>query len=416
MSEQDIKQLTAHLFRENSGKIVAVLAKFYGLGQLDAISDIVQDTFEAALKKWKYGNIPDNPSAWLMKVAKNKAINYFKRNSRYERFSVQQNQLDNNELDRFFLPDEISDSQLRLLLTCCNPSFSEKSQILLTLSVLSGFGRKELANALLMGEEAVKKTVTRAKKTLRDQEGSLTVVPLNSTDRIHVVHKILYLMFNEGHKSTRSEQLINHDLCYEAIRLSKLLLHEKVVLKKETNALLALMFFALARFPARLTPEGEIVTLKHQDRSKWDHTFIDEGYYYLNQAMGGDSVNTYYLEALISSVHCTSETFETTDWQKVVFLYEQLEALEPSPIVSLNRIVATSYAQGPQIALQQLHNLLQKEQLSKYHLFHAVEGDLFERLGKKNLAIRAYKRSIDLSSNEAEKKFLKRRIEELARS
>ncbi|QSE99232.1 RNA polymerase sigma factor [Fulvivirga lutea] len=414
MPTEKIKQLTAHLFRENSGKMIAVLSKIYGLHVLDEISDVVQDTFETALTKWKYGSIPDNPPAWLMSVAKNKAVNYFKRNSRLAPLDASQEVESNSETHEVYLENEVSDSQLRLLLTCCNPSFSKRNQILITLHILSGFGRKELANALLMEEEAVKKALTRTKKHLREKVVEMeSRTLLQSEERIGVVHTVLYLMFNEGYKSTRSDQVINHDLCFESIRLTKLLLEPDTSLRYETFALLSIMFFALARFPARLNDTGDIITLEKQNRSLWDKKYINEGIFFLNKATKSQEVSKYHLEAIISSIHCLSPNFEETNWKQIVYLYEQLEKIEYSPLSQLNKIVAKSYVNGPAMALQELEATKQSGILNNHYLIYALEGDLLARLNKPNLAKRAFNKAQELSKNRREHEFLAVRIHEL---
>lgn len=303
---EDINAIADHLFRKDSGKMVAVLTRIFGLQQIDNVMDIVHDTFETALTKWKYTGLPENPSGWLMKVAKNKAINNFKRESKVTLIepSVFAKTLDTgfeSNMDHFFLPGETEDSQLRLLLTCCHPDFSDKNQMILTLNILCGFGVTEIANALLMKYEAVKKALSRSKAQLK-KKGNILQTPLmlQYEKRVRIVQTILYLMYNEGYKTTRSNEMINHDLCYESIRLTKLLLKNNVALKNESHSLLALMFFHLARFPSRISADSEIVTLVKQDRKKWNKAFIEEGYYYLNHATENQTLSPYHLEALIA--------------------------------------------------------------------------------------------------------------------
>jgi RNA polymerase sigma factor (sigma-70 family) len=240
--------MTAHLFRENAGKMLAVLSRIFGLNNIDSVMDVVQDTFESALTKWKFSGIPENPAAWLMQVAKNKAINNFKRESKSITLSdsVSAENADYSlemQIEHLLMPNEVEDSQLRLLLACCHPDISEKNQVIITLHILCGFGVTEIANALLMNDEAVKKALTRTKASLK-QLGNILQTPLlpKYEKRIGIVQTILYLMFNEGYKTTRAKEIINNDLCYEAIRLTKLLAKNGVALANESNALLALIF------------------------------------------------------------------------------------------------------------------------------------------------------------------------------
>ncbi len=380
-NHNNIHQLTAHLFRENSGKMTAVLSRMFGLSRIDAVSDIVQDTFETALSQWRFSGIPDNPSGWLMQVAKNKALNTFKRENKTQTFSlsVSLNYFDKsfeNQFDILLSPKEIKDSQLRLLFTCCHPDFSIKNQIIITLNILCGFGVPEIANALLMNEEAVKKALTRSKASLRKLDNILqTNIITQSDERIKTVQTIIYLIFNEGYKTTRSKEAINNDLCYEAIRLAKLLQNDNSAVNSETNALMALMFFNISRFPARLGTSDEWLTLEEQNRSQWNKIFIEEGYHYLNKATQFEMVTRFHIEAIIASLHCSAPTFEATDWKKIVYLYQQLERIEPSPLVTLNRIIAESYLTISN-SIQALDELELNTDLKNNFLVPATKGDI----------------------------------------
>ncbi|MES2560827.1 MAG: DUF6596 domain-containing protein [Bacteroidota bacterium] len=408
-----INQLTAHLFRENSGKMVAVLSRTFGLSQIDTVLDVVQDTFETALSKWRFSGVPDNPSGWLMQVAKNKALNTFKRENKsnpfdptdyLDRFDTPVEQ----QLDILFSPKEIKDSQLRLLFTCCHPDFSPRNQIIITLNILCGFGVPEIANALLMNDEAVKKALTRSKQSLRKLDHILQAhIITQSAERLHTVQTILYLLFNEGYKTTRSKDAINHDLCYEAIRLAKLLESENY---SETDALLSLMFFNLSRFPARLSTNDEWLSLEEQDRSRWNSVFIEEGYHYLNKATRQPELTRFHLEAIIASVHCSAPTFEATNWSTIAYLYSQLEKLEPSPLVTLNRIIAESYLPGTTNSIQALNAIASDALFQHNFLLLAAKGDIYKRQGELENARKAYEEALHLAVSPADKKFLTRKI------
>jgi RNA polymerase sigma factor (sigma-70 family) len=413
--DQPIHQLTAHLFRENSGKMVAVLSRIYGLHQIDAILDVVQDTFEAALTGWRFAGIPDNPAGWLMTVAKNKAINAFKRAGKTQPlppdFEITTPDT-GTHLEISFSEKEIKDSQLKLLVVCCQPDFSTKNNILLTLHILCGFGVPEIANALLMQPEAVKKALTRCKQSLK-KLGNILQQPVifQSDDQISTLHTILYLTFNEGYKTTRSKTGINHDLCYEAIRLTQLLLHEKNPVSHETHALLALMFFNLSRFPARLNENGEWLTLEEQDRSSWNKTFMEEGLYYLDIATKTDQLSHYHLEAIISSLHCTAVSFKDTPWNKIVYLYQQLEILIPNaPYITLNRIIAESYIGDIDACIQAIQVLEKSAKMEHSFLFAATRGELFRRMGAFAAAATAYQLALTLAISPVDKKFLERKL------
>ncbi len=408
----DIQTMTAHLFRENSGKMVAVLARIYGLNHIDTIMDMVQDTFEKALTSWKYNGVPENPGGWLMQVAKNKSINYFKREGKSTAFShlAFTEQFDESvemQIEHLCLPDEMNDSQLRLLLACCQPDFSEKNQVILTLHILCGFGISEIANALLMSNEAVKKSLFRTKEQLR-QRGNLmeTALHLRDNKNINLVHTILYLLFNEGYKTTRSKDITNNDLCYEAMRLARLLLKKGVGLPDETNALLALMFFNISRFPSRLNTEGEIVTLEDQDRKKWNKVFIEEGYHYLKESTKENCLSRFHLEAMIASIHCASIDFAGTDWSKIIYLYRQLETIAPSPMVTLNRIVAESFVRYAPEQLAQLNQLKLNDQIKNHYLLYAAEGEILRKSGQPVLAKDAFSKALTLAATPFDKQFL----------
>jgi RNA polymerase sigma-70 factor (ECF subfamily) len=410
--------MAAHLFRENSGKMLAVLTRMFGLQQIDDLLDVVHDTFESALIQWRYQGVPVNAPGWLMQVAKNKSINKFKRNSKIISFSSSSfiENADTSfeiQMEHLLLADEIEDSQLRLLLTCCSPVFSEKNQIILTLNILCGFGTSEISNALLMNKDAVKKALLRTKMELK-QMGHLllTPLPLKLKKRVRIVHTILYLVFNEGYKTTRNNCVINNDLCYEAIRLTKMMLKPGVALKSESNALLALMFFNLSRFPSRINLEGEIMSLQEQDRKKWDRVFIEEGYHYLKTATTDDTISPYHIEAIIASLHCSAATYEDTDWTKIAYLYYQLEQLTKSPMVSLNRIVAESYLTNSMLQLEQLDKLKNNPSLKNHYLLYAAEGDLLKRSGKLGQAKIAFEKACKLVTSSTDKRFIQKKISE----
>jgi len=411
--DQHIHQLTAHLFRENSGKMAAVLSRMFGLHQIDLILDVVQDTFEAALTKWRFAGIPDNPSGWLMQVAKNKAINTFKRAHKTQGLPPAYEATAAALTEEPELSDKaIKDSQFKLLVVCCQPHFSIRNKIILTLHILCGFGVPEIANALLMKDEAVKKALTRCKLSLKGL-GNILQEPVvfQSDQQLTTLHTILYLTFNEGYKTTRSKDGINNELCYEAIRLTQLLLHENNTAPHETHALLALLFFNLSRFPARLSHDGEWLTLEEQDRSLWNKVFIEEGFYYLNKATAADTLNRFHLEALISSLHCTAATFAATDWKKILYLYQQLTTLVPdSPYIALNRIIAESFIHNTIAGVKKIELLEESAALEKAFLFPATKGDLYRRMGMYDRAKTAYQLALELAVAPLDKKFLQKMI------
>lgn len=395
--------------------MTAVLSRIFGLDKIDMVLDVVQDSFEAALSGWRFSGIPDNPAAWLMRVARNKALNASKRAGRTQAFSpsayIGSSDLHfENQFDALLDPAAMRDSQLRLLFTCCHPGLSVRNQVIITLHILSGFGVPEIANALLMQEEAVKKALTRSKALLREM-GNILEAPVitRSEERTRTVRLILYLMFNEGYKATRAKEAINDDLCYEAIRLAHLLEKDGVMQDSETDALRALMFFNIARFPARRDAQDEWLTLEEQDRRRWDRVFIEEGFRYLAKATRTGTVSRFHIEAVIASIHCTAPVFEETDWSGIVSLYRSLEQVVPSPVVTLNRIVAESYLDSSG-SIEALDELAAGTDLKNSFLLPAAKGDIHRRRGERQLALTCYEQALQLSVSPADRKFLERMI------
>jgi len=407
-----IHKLTDHLFRSHAGQMVAVLCRKYGLEQLDVVLDLVQDSFEAALVHWRYNPLPDNPAAWLMQVAKNKAINHFKKESRFvpadstgvaEQIGSQQT----------FQPEmeEAADAQLRLLLLCCQLDLPDRSQVVLTLHLLCGFGRTEISRALLMQAEAVKKTLFRAKNALKTQKTAFSQAAIyGEITRFDNARTVLYLLFNEGYKTSKGDEAIKYDLCYEAIRLSKLLLLHESAGEAENQALLALMFFNLARFPARLDESGHWCTLETQDRSLWNPTFIEEGYKYLRSATRSNLLTRYHIEAIIASMHCAAKTFGDTDWTAICYLYEQLEKVAPSPWVSLNKLAATSYITEPTECLRQLEILKRETVLSRNHILLMLEGDLWLRKNQPQKSMEAFEAALLVAGSAQDKRLIEKKL------
>lgn len=411
----DIDKLTHHLFRENSGKMMGVLSKYFGLQYLDIIADAVQDTFEAALLRWRFSGVPENPSGWLMKVAKNKTLNAIKRAEKWERpHEVEQAGVEGKEMIDF-TDEEIMDSQLQLLLLCCRADLSQKNQIAISLHVLCGFGVSEISNALLMSDEAVKKAITRIKALWRASQPTKSVKTLKiiSTEQDKPILEVLYLMFNEGYKVTKGKNGINLDLCFEAIRLTKLLLLNPSY-HFEARSLLALMFLNIARFPARISEAGYWLTLEEQDRSLWNKTYVEEGIYYLQRDTSNKVLNVFYIEALIVSLHCLATKFEETNWQKIAVLYKQLEVLKPNNfIVRINRIIAESFLGAPEKSLQQLAKISRDEIKNHEFTYYTGLAYLYVKIGNIQTAIDLYNKSLPFANTQMDELFIMRRISDL---
>ncbi len=338
--DEHIQTLTSHLFREHYGKMVSYLSRKYGYQEIENIADAVQEAFEAALNTWKFSGIPDHHFAWLYKVAANRLVNKLRQSdliqSHLDRLKVTENTVEVCQ------EQELEDSLLKLLVFFSKINLPERNKLIVSLYFVCGFGYAEIANALMMNTETVKKVVLRSKERIGQFARSYQDFQISAIDN-HTDHllRITYLMFNEGYKASRKTGAICYDLCYEAMRLAKLV--QKYDDHPDTNALLALMFFNTSRFPARIV-NSTWVSLEDQNRKLWNKALIAEGHFYLERARAKQVCpDTYYLQALISSIHCTSASYEATDWKAISFLYRQLEKIEPDSLpVILNRIISES--------------------------------------------------------------------------
>jgi RNA polymerase sigma factor (sigma-70 family) len=417
MQEQQVDQLVGHLFRQEAGKMVAVLTRLLGFGNLDAAEDIVQETLLKAVTIWKFKGIPENPSAWLYTVAKRKAVDVLRQNKLRENIQHALAQSLRSEwtlspaVNHFFLENEIEDSQLRMIFACCHPAVPYDAQIALTLKTLCGLSISEIARSFLTSEETIAKRLFRAREKLRSEKIGLDVPAGNELHlRIGAVLHSLYLLFNEGYNSSHPEKLIRQDLCEEAIRLCLLLTRNPLTNNGQSNALLALMCFQASREDARLTCDGDIVLLKDQDRSRWDVHLIKKGIEYLEIAFEADVVTEYHLEAAIAACHATADTFEKTDWQKIHNLYEALSELKPGSIVQMNKAIALGYCGFPERALAALKDITD---MNDNHLYHAAMGDFFFTTGNASLANEAYEKAITLAVSNSEKDLLRKKKEKL---
>jgi RNA polymerase sigma factor (sigma-70 family) len=409
-----IQQTVDHLFRHESGKMISVLSKLLGLQYLETAQDIVQDTLLQALSTWSYNGIPDNPAGWLHRVARNKAIDFLRREKTFRHISPQYQYLLASEysltstVNQFFEEEAIQDSQLRMIFACCHPAIPVESQIALALKTLCGLSAAEIARAFLTGEETIAKRIYRAKEKMRTEQIELELpLPAQLPARLDAVLHCLYLLFNEGYNSSHPDQLIREELCEEAMRLTYLLTQNTITNLPRTNALLALFCFQASRLQTRLDDKGHIVLLKYQDRSLWYRPLIQKGYNYLEKATENE-LTTYHLEAAIAYMHASSPSFEQTDWKAIYYLYGILHQQHPTPIIALNKAIAASYAVDKQTALDQL---LQIKGLEKYYLYHTAIGEVYFEWGRKKEACSYYQRASALTSSLVERRLLQEKIE-----
>ncbi|MDZ4795638.1 MAG: sigma-70 family RNA polymerase sigma factor [Bacteroidota bacterium] len=412
-SDKNIKQLADHLFRHESGKMTAVLSRIVGLQNLETAEDIVQDTLLQAMLTWRNG-LPDNPSAWLYRVARNKAIDYIRRQKKYNEISPRYAYLLQSEstlqpaVNPLFLDNEIRDSQLRMMFACCHPAIPEESQIALTLKTLCGLSTAEIGKAFLTNEETISKRIFRAREKIKAKKIELEVpVGAELLLRLDAVLRSMYLLFNEGYNSSHPEQLIREGLCEDAIRLCHLLTLQSFTNYPRVKALLALMCFQSSRLTARLDDKGNIIVLKYQDRRKWYRPLIQKGFDYLDGAAEPYEVSPYHLEAAIASLHAAAPSFEATDWKTIYHLYELLYQVQPGPIVAMNKAIASAYSVSKQKALEELQQI---KGLEQHHLYYASIGEMYLELEEKAAAKTYFEKAYTLTASTTEQQLLLKKI------
>lgn len=406
------KELLPHLFRQEYAKMTAVLCRHFGLKHIEIAEDLASDTFLKAAENWALNGIPENPEAWLYTVAKNKARDYFKHVTVFEKQVQNAIKPDEarDEYDIEFSIKNISDSQLAMIFAVCNPANSAEAQICLALQVLCGFSIEEIAHAFLSKPETIKKRLYRARSNLRNDRFRIEALSESQIKaRLHPVLKTLYLLFNEGYFSGTHNRLIRQELCSEALRLALVLTGNRHTNTPQTNALLALMCFQASRLDARTNAQGETVLFEEQDRTLWDKTLIEKGHYYLVEACQGNEVSKYHLEAGIAYWHTTPA--DQNKWQHILELYDQLIRIEYSPVTALNRVFALACVQGHEIAIREAEKL----NLSGNTRYHQLLGYLYTG-SDTDKAIAHYRQAMAGTRQEAGKQSLAKEIEKLNRS
>jgi RNA polymerase sigma factor (sigma-70 family) len=418
-----VSHLVDHLFRHETGKLVAVLTGIFGAHHLELAEDVVQDTLLEAIHVWNYKGVPEHPVPWLYKVAKNKALNIVNR-EKYKREYVTEaahflksEWTANAALENLFSPSGIRDDQLRMMFTCCHPTISADSQIALTLKTLCGFGLSEIAKAFLTTEENINKRLVRARQKIREEQIPFEVpADEHLEERLGAVLQTIYLLFNEGYNASTGNDLIRYELCAEAIRLAEIIADSPVIKNKENVfACLALMYLNASRFNARQNEKGEIVTMAEQDRSQWDKVLMQKGFLYLEQAAIGKKLSVYHILAAISACHCSATDFGSTDWTSIVLLYDRLAEIDDSPLVLLNRAIALSKVQGVEKAISALEQLKDIAPLKGYHLYYSTLGEFYMEAGLFNDAKNNFEKAIALANLPAEQAHLQKRIGECNR-
>ena len=403
--------LIPHLFRTEYRKIVSVLCRRFGVDQIEVAEDIASDTFLAAAQLWGLSGIPQNPTAWLYTVAKNKARNHLQRDSLFHNSIVPElrSGLDaTEELEIDLSPQNINDSQLQMMFAICHPAISPEAQIGLALRILCGFSIEEIADAFLTNKETVNKRLFRAKEKLREEKITLELPGASEVDqRLERVLTTIYLLFNEGYYSTTNNATLRKDLCYEAMRLCSLLLENPHTNTPTVNALMALMCFHASRFAARIDHNGDLVLYEDQDTSLWDTDLISKGGYFLNCSANGNTVSRYHLEAAIAYWH-TQKNDTREKWENILQLYNKLLQLEYSPIAALNRTYALSRANGKREAIAEAEKL----QLTDNQFYFALLGELFTGIDNAE-ALRHFQTALAMARTQPDKQALQKKIDAL---
>jgi RNA polymerase sigma-70 factor (ECF subfamily) len=401
------------VYRSDWGQIVATLIRV--CGDFDVAEEAAQEAFAAAVDDWRDAGVPDSPRAWLIQTARHKAIDRIRRKARLaeklESYAYGQTQLVEDQLAE---EGEIPDDRLRLIFTCCHPALALEAQVALTLRMLGGLETDEIARAFLVPTATMAQRLVRAKRKIRDA-GIPYAMPGTGDmpERLDAVLTVLYLVFNEGYSATRGTSLVRTDLCAEAIRLGRVV---RTLLAPqppaEATALLALMLLHDSRREARLDANGDLIVLEEQDRTLWNRGQIAEALPLVEEAFRGRP-GPYAIQAAVAALHCQAPRAEATDWPQILRLYDLLEQVQPSPIVSLNRAVAVAMVSGPQPALAEIDALSATGDLESYHLLHAARADLLRRSGLRPEAAKSYARALELVTNDSERRYLERRLKEV---
>ena len=415
MSELDL----GLIFRRESGQVLATLIRV--LGDFDLAEDALQEALVAALERWPADGVPDRPGAWLLTAAKRKAIDRVRREAkRRGKHEAAQALLTVEDAARAggrtreeVDVGTIDDDRLRLVFTCCHPALAQDAQVALTLRTLGGLTTTEIARAFLVPETTMGQRIVRAKKKIKAAGIPYQVPPDHALpERLPPVLEVLYLIFNEGYAATEGDTLVRRELCAEAIRMARLLV-ELMPDEAEAIGLLPLMLLHDSRRDTRVDADGALVLLGDQDRSRWDHEQITEGVALVERALRRRDVGTYQLQAAIAAVHAEAPSVDATDWPQIAALYGELLAVQPTPVVALNRAVAVAMARGPEAGLALLDEVESAGGLDGNHLYHAARADLLARVGRSEESVVAYEHARRLATTDAERDFLARRAEEV---
>jgi RNA polymerase sigma-70 factor (ECF subfamily) len=416
MSEDEVKdvhEVVDSVYRSESRQVLATLIRL--LGDFETAEEALHDAFAAAVEQWARDGIPANPRAWLVSTGRFKAIDGIRRRARFDASLTElAKQLEHTTSDAEQWNEEsVEDDRLRLIFTCCHPALSPEAQAAMTLREVCGLATEELARAFLTKPATIAQRIVRAKAKIREARIPYEVPSEKELpDRLDAVLRVIYLVFNEGYSASSGGSLTRHDLSGEAIRLGRLLI--ELLPEPEAMGLLALMLLHDSRRAARTSPNGDLILLEDQDRALWNRNQITEGVSLVARALASGQVGPYTIQAAIAAAHAQAPSAPTTDWAQIVALYDLLLQAHPSPVVELNRAVAVAMSDGPLAGLNLINEIFARGDLENYHLAHAARADLCRRLGQTAEARTSYERALNLTQQEPERRFLKKRLSELS--
>src|SRR6266481_6141414 len=413
---QAVSHLIEHLFRHESAKMIATLTRIFGIEHLSLAEDVVQEALSRALETWPYRGIPEKPSAWIMRASRNLALDVIRRQKSFRAKEAEIARLmehDGSASETATLSEhEIADDRLRMMFVCCHPVIPSEAQVALALKTLCGFSVAEISHAFLTTEAAIAKRLTRAKQRIEEARVPFEIPTGDElARRLDSVLQSLYLLFNEGYKASSGEKLVRGELCEEAIRLTELLAQHPAGNHPKTQALLALMLFNAARLAAREDDQGNLLRLEEQDRTRWDQAMIARGMSHLRESAAGGVVSEYHLQAGIAACHATAKDYQSTDWARILSLYDRLMEFDDSPVVALNRAVAVANVHGPKTGIEAVEAIRDRQQLNCYYLLYAVLGEFESQMNDPLAAAGYFRKSLKLAEMKSEQAFLSKRLQ-----
>ncbi len=411
-AEDQVRDSIDHLFRHQAGQMVSILARRFGVAQIEVIEDSVQDALVSAMKTWPYTGLPDNQIAWLIQTAKNRIIDQLRREAKSESIETSEFDIPDDCPDETRFEVELTEDQIRMMFACCHPEVPADARVALTLKIVGGFGVSQIARAYLAKDEAMAKMLTRAKQKLRTLDLEIpSGKELN--ERLDSVLRVLYLMFNEGYSTSDGADLIRGDICDEAIRLTRILLDHPLTSLPKVHAIISLFLFQASRLSSRTDEFGDLLLLVDQDRSMWDREMLSAGLEHFRMAASGDELTDYHIEAEIASLHALAPDYASTDWERIIAAYDALLSRRFSPVVALNRLVAIGESRGAEEALAELSAIASNYLMTSFNLYHITRGHFLASLGRTGEASESYARAAELTRNEAVLRFIGRKIKML---